>query len=71
MTYVRDLEMTREDAGVEGPGAEVAEVYLLVPAWQVEALEEAARRRGMTTAQALRGMIAELVGRPGEGGSRG
>jgi hypothetical protein len=67
MTYVKDLELTRQDAGVEGPGAEVTELHLLVPAWQVEALEEAARRRGMTAAQALRRMIAELVRRPGEG----
>jgi hypothetical protein len=35
----------------------VVEVSLLVPQWQVEALEVAARGRGMTTGQMLRRMI--------------
>jgi hypothetical protein len=34
--------------------ADVAEVSLLVPAWQIEALEEAARAEGITVAQLLR-----------------
>ena len=33
---------------------EVAEVSLLVPAWQISALEQAAKAEGMTVAQLLR-----------------
>lgn len=40
--------------------ADVVEMPLLLPRWQADALEDAARRRGMTTGQMLRRVIAEL-----------
>lgn len=40
--------------------AEVVEMPLLLPRWQADALEDAARRRGMTTGQMLRRVIADL-----------
>jgi hypothetical protein len=39
---------------------EVVELHLLLPLWQVEALEEAARARGMTTGQILRRVLSDL-----------
>lgn len=39
---------------------DVIELQLLLPLWQVEAVEAAARRRGMTTGQMLRRVIADL-----------
>jgi hypothetical protein len=41
--------------------SEIVEVPLLLPLWQVVALESAAEKRGMTTAQMLRKMIGELI----------
>ena len=40
--------------------SEVIELPLLLPRWQVQALESAAQRRGITTAQMLRRLIGEL-----------
>jgi hypothetical protein len=42
------------------PAPEVVELQLLLPRWQAQALEEAARARGMTTGQVLRRVIADL-----------
>jgi hypothetical protein len=39
---------------------EVVEMALLLPRWQADALEDAARSRGMTTGQMLRRVIADL-----------
>ena len=41
--------------------SEIVEAPLLLPLRQVVALENAAEKRGMTTAQMLRKMIGELV----------
>jgi hypothetical protein len=41
---------------------EVIELPLLLPRWQAQALEAAARRRGMTTGQMLRRVITDLFG---------
>jgi hypothetical protein len=41
--------------------AEVVELPLLLPRWQVAALEATARRNGLTTGQLIRKVIAELV----------
>ena len=41
---------------------EVVEMLLLLPRWQAEELEAAARERGMTTGQMLRRMIREVLG---------
>lgn len=56
-----------EPVGLAGPAAdayrtdnEVVELQLLLPLWQAEAVEAAARRRGMTTGQMLRRVIADL-----------
>jgi hypothetical protein len=57
-----------EPVGLAGPPAadahrtdnEVVELQLLLPVWQAEAVEAAARRRGMTTGQMLRRVIADL-----------
>ena len=46
---------------------EVVELPLLLPRWQVMALEAAARRRGMTTGQMLRRVITELFGNQADG----
>jgi hypothetical protein len=40
---------------------DVVEMPLLLPRWQAEALEAAAKRRGMTTGQMLRRVIAEML----------
>jgi hypothetical protein len=39
---------------------EVVELHLLLPRSQAQAIEEAARARGMTTGQILRRVIADL-----------
>ena len=41
---------------------EVVELPLLLPRWQADVLEAAARRRGMTTGQILRRVIGDLFG---------
>jgi len=43
------------------PDPEVVELPLLLPRWQAEELEHAARERGMTTGQMLRRVIRELL----------
>jgi hypothetical protein len=43
------------------PDHEVVELPLLLPRWQAEELEMAARERGMTTGQMLRRVIRELL----------
>ena len=44
---------------VEPPGLdnEIVEVSLLLPRWQIQAMDTAARQRGMNLAQMLRRMI--------------
>ena len=37
------------------------ELSLLLPLWQAEALEAAARRRGVTTGQMIRRCLGELL----------
>ena len=41
--------------------AEVVELALLLPRWQVMALESAARKRNMTTGQMLRRLLGEML----------
>lgn len=40
--------------------SDVVELPLLLPRWQVDALEEAANERGMTTGQMIRRVISDL-----------
>jgi hypothetical protein len=49
---------------------EVVELSLLLPRWQADALESAARDRGMTTGQMLRRVIADLFSDASPGGYR-
>ena len=42
---------------------DVVELQLLLPEWQVFALEEAARNRGMTVGQLVRRLFADLFPR--------
>lgn len=50
-------ELTRSDD-------EVVELSLLLPRWQIQALEEAAYRWGMTTGQMIRKLLAEVLVTP-------
>lgn len=43
------------------PEEEVAELSLLVPAWQLRALKDAAQRRGQTIAQVLRRFLHQFL----------
>ncbi len=43
---------------------EVSEVSLLLPCWQVAALEQQAHAQGLTLAQFMRRILAEAVCRP-------
>lgn len=45
------------------PSDDVVELPLLLPEWQVFALEEAARKRGMTVGQLVRRLFADLFPR--------
>jgi hypothetical protein len=47
-------EVTRSDE-------EVVELSLLLPRWQILALEETAHRWGMTTGQMIRKLLAEAL----------
>ncbi len=49
--------------------SEVMEVVLLLPRSQAAALEEAARRWGLTTGQVLRGLIRKFLAGVGTGPS--
>ena len=41
--------------------AEIVEIPLLLPRWQILALESVAEQRGLTTGQMLRRMIGETI----------
>jgi hypothetical protein len=43
------------------PEAEVVELALLLPRWQMDALEDAARRGGVTVGQLIRRGLGELL----------
>lgn len=43
------------------PDEDVAELSLLVPAWQLRALKDAAQRRGQTIAQVLRRFLHQFL----------
>ena len=45
------------------PSDDVVELPLLLPEWQVQALEEAAQRRNMTVGQLVRRLFADLFPR--------
>jgi hypothetical protein len=45
---------------------EVVEIPLLVPVWQISALERVAFLRGMTTAEVLRQAIGDVLAHPGD-----
>jgi hypothetical protein len=45
------------------PAGEVVEILLLLPDWQVCALETAARCRGLTTGEMVRSLVREFLNR--------
>ena len=53
----------REAEDAPSPEGDVVEVPLLLPGWQVAALEEAARSEGRTFAEMARGLIRDFLTR--------
>jgi len=51
------------------PEPEMLELALLLPRWQVLALEDLARSRGLNIGQMLRRLIADLLRERGKAGS--
>ena len=51
--------------GVPGPDGppDVAEISLLLPGWQLAALEDAARSRGLTSAQLVHRLLRDFINR--------
>ena len=49
--------------GIPDPGVspDVAEISLLVPGWQLVALESAAQARGVTSAQLVRRLLRDFI----------
>jgi hypothetical protein len=43
---------------------EVIEVPLLLPGWQMSALEQAAHRRGLTAGEMVRSLLSDFFARP-------
>ncbi len=58
-----DLSANTPLPSVPFPSDDVVELPLLLPEWQVFALEEAARKRGMTVGQLVRRLFADLFPR--------
>jgi hypothetical protein len=61
--------MTTSEPAAIGPemtslDSDVIELALLLPRWQAQALQSAARQRGMSAAQMLRKLIGNSVGVP-------
>jgi len=52
--------MNIPDPSLEVP-PEVAEISLLLPGWQLAALENAAEARGMTSAQLVRRLLRDFI----------
>lgn len=67
-TLTADEPDTATHAAYHGPSfstdSDVVELPLLLPRWQVDALEEAANRSGMTTGQMIRRVISDLFRKP-------
>jgi hypothetical protein len=59
---VPDLSRLTGAPGLDGP-PDVAEISLLLPGWQLAALETAARARGLTSAQLVRRLLREFINR--------
>lgn len=55
-----DADTSTPVPAVPFPSDDVVELPLLLPEWQVFALEEAARDRGMTVGQLVRRLFADL-----------
>jgi hypothetical protein len=67
-------ERLRTEAAVDDrPSAdlEVVEIPLLLPGWQVEALENAAHARGVTAAEMLRTVLRQFIDALPAGSSHG
>ncbi len=59
---VPDLSSLAGVPGLDGP-PDVAEISLLLPGWQLAALESAARTRGLTSAQLVRRLLRDFIDR--------
>ena len=53
----------REGPWREGPDGEVVEIPLLLPGWQLSALERAAHRRGLTAGEMARSLLTDSIRR--------
>jgi hypothetical protein len=62
---VPDLSRLSGMPGLDGP-TDVAEISLLVPGWQLAALENAARTRGLTSGQLVRRLVRDFIAREGD-----
>jgi hypothetical protein len=59
---VPDLSRLNGLPSPEGP-PDVAEISLLLPGWQLSALESAARERGLTSGQLVRRLLRDFIDR--------
>jgi hypothetical protein len=56
--------LSRLNGAAEGMSPpDVAEISLLLPGWQLAALEDAAEARGLTSAQLVRRLLREFINR--------
>jgi hypothetical protein len=57
----RPGELARSDFPLQGPEGEIVEVPLLLPVWQVSALERVAHQRGLTAGQMVRQLLCDVL----------
>jgi hypothetical protein len=50
-----------EELSVNSPAPDVVEIPLLLPGWQVSALETAAHSRGQTAGQMVRDLLRDFI----------
>jgi hypothetical protein len=61
MNYCLNSRSVLGDTLPEGADADVIEVPLLLPSWQVSALAALAQRRGQTAAAMVRALVGEFL----------
>lgn len=64
MYFDSELLASCDDPLLTATEEDVVEIPLLLPLWQMSALEKAAYLRGMTAAEMLRQAIGELIASP-------
>jgi hypothetical protein len=60
-TFTADHSADSEAIDLRRLDDDVVELSLLLPGWQLGALEKAARYQGLTTAQIFRGLISDYL----------